>query len=154
MHSLIATDGVYLAAAMLRQALRQGVEMKRRVGRSEVEARGESESEGLLVGVEFIDEALPIEPDVELGVARVVEDLEARLGVGREVQLGVVERLDEAVVGAAVEVAEDEVDLGREGDAGAEVGQQMDVVARGFAAPNGDVVIGKGGVTVGAPELQ
>ena len=137
---------------MLRQALRQGVEMERSVGRGDVEAGGEPEGEGLLVGVEFIDEALPIEPDVELGVARVVEDLEARLGVGREVQLGVVERLDEAVVGAAVEVAQDDVHLRREGGAGAEEGQQMDVVARRFAAPDRDVVIGKGGVSVGPPE--
>ena len=106
------------------------------------------------MGVKFVDEALPVEPRVEAYAARVVEELQAGFGVGREVEFRVVERLDEAVVGAAVEVAEDEVDLGREGDAGAEVGQQMDVVARGFAAPNGDVVIGKGGVTVGAPEPQ
>ena len=106
------------------------------------------------MGVELVDEALPIDPDIEGGAARVVEQLEARLGIGREVELGVIKRLDEAMVGAAVEVAKDDVDLRREGHAGAEVGQQVHIVARGLAAPDGNVVVSKSRVTVRAPEPE
>ena len=58
------------------------------------------------------------------------------------------------MIGAAVEIAENDVDLRGEGDASTEVGQEVDVVSRGFAAPEGYVVVSEGGVAVGAPEPE
>ena len=50
------------------------------------------------------DEALPVDPGVESGALSLVADLQPDLGVGGEVELGIVERLDESVLRSALQV--------------------------------------------------
>ena len=57
------------------------------------------------------DEALPVDPGIEVIARAVDEELEAHLRVLREVDFGVHQRLYEAVVGAAIDIAEHESDV-------------------------------------------
>ena len=97
------------------------------------------------------DETLPVDPGVEVVARQVGEQLEAHLGVLRKVDLGVHQRFRETMVGAAIEIAEDEGELSQLSLC-AQEGKDVCTVLILSAFPACDVMVGETRIFVGAVE--
>ena len=128
------------------------------VSGAEVKGLGgtEPEDEGLLMLVATEDEALPVDPSVESGALSLVADLQAHLGVGGEVELGIVERLDESVLRSALQMPQEDSPASYWLYRGLKVGEEAQAgIAVTITPPVGEVLIGQGsGVACGAPVVE
>ena len=101
---------VDLSPTMLEENVDGDIESKGRLRSIESDTLGDSYGESLLMGIGTEDETLPVDPGVETVAGTIDEDLEARLWVLCEVDLGVHQGFNDAVIGTSVDIAQDESD--------------------------------------------
>ena len=143
--------GVLLSAAVVEEQLHRGAEPQGRCGVAVMDVPVGPHRKGFLVAVLLKDVALPVHPGVGVQALAVPQELESHFGVLRQVGLGVPERFRQAVVLAAVYVAQYH-------------GQVFELCLRPYprqyvgsplvlvALPGGNVVIDIAGIAVGAVE--
>ena len=141
--------GINLSPAMLEEDVDGDIESKGLLRSIEGDALGDTYGEGLLMSIGSEDEALPVDPGIEVVAGTVDEDLEAHLRVLREVDLSIHQRLNDTVIGTTIDVAKNESDAAQLCLSPQEW-QNMRTTLILVALPSGDVVIGETGIFVGS----
>ena len=100
------------------------------------------------MGIGPEDEALPVDPGIEVVARTVDENLEAHLWVLREVDLSIHQRLNDAVIGTTVDIAKNESDAAQLCLCSQEW-QHMGTTLILITFPPGDVVISEARIFVG-----
>lgn len=140
---------INLSPTMLEEDVDGDIESKGPLWSIEGDVLRKTYGESLLMGISPEDEALPVDPGIEVVAGTVDEDLEAHLRILREIHLGIHQRLNDAVIGTTVDIAKNESDAAQLCLCPQEW-QNMNTALILVAFPLGDVVIGETRVFIGS----
>ena len=87
------------------------------------------------------NKALPVHPHIQVESLRVIQQLQARLGIAGQIQLRIIKRLYQIMVGSAVNISQHDVHMIRESHLRPEIGQHMYPFLVLVSLPISDILI-------------
>ena len=137
----IVEDRVDLASPMLHQSLHRRIEMETGSRVVVLYPRRDPDGKRLLMHILPENKALPVHPHIQVESLRVIQQLQARLGIAGQIQLRIIKRLYQIMVGSAVNISQHDVHMIREGHLRPEIGQHMYPFLVLVSLPISDILI-------------